>query len=414
LPASTSECSSMQSLDEKILEQVRRLMDERQAKLQTHLELREREHKAHMQELQIRLQAQMQAQMQQQLAIRDSEHQAQMQSLFTRVAQAETLFRSKCALKKRGKGTECECCGGTTSVHRHRMLGVDLDDRCRKQVETTKQGGRITERVELWGVLLRVILTSNPTNQEARDMLEAIEGKVGQKRQRTKESSDHEELCIIPETCSCCLDALGGNLPTTTLACSHEFHSECINKWLQTSGSKQVTCPICRAVDPKHCLPPSSSRKCYSIHDVQACDAGISAGCGPVDWGSIDDCSAQCSPVPSYGRPRSPALSATPSGTQSMDEDTIMNTPGEQASCGAVEFTCVAPIVTIPPCDSKRDDVCIKLEDTSCCYQKLSMDVSCETDFDKLDIQDVAVIDPTNDAPFSFIDLNSIGNVDFL
>merc|ERR1711934_561316 len=51
----------------------------------------------------------------------------------------------------------CSICGepGTgKDVHRHRELGVRLDGKCRKQVETFKHGGIITERREEWTATL--------------------------------------------------------------------------------------------------------------------------------------------------------------------------------------------------------------------------------------------------------------------
>lgn len=56
--------------------------------------------------------------------------------------------------QKRGKPKTlkgaCFVCSGSTAVHRHRDFDVYLDDRCRKQVETFKQGAIITERREAW------------------------------------------------------------------------------------------------------------------------------------------------------------------------------------------------------------------------------------------------------------------------
>merc|ERR1712216_515624 len=65
----------------------------------------------------------------------------------------------------KSSGKRCFICDGGTAVHRHRDLGIPLDDKCRKQVETYKQGGTITERRALWSQKLRQILP----NARARD-----------------------------------------------------------------------------------------------------------------------------------------------------------------------------------------------------------------------------------------------------
>jgi len=59
------------------------------------------------------------------------------------------LRNGKKAKPRLGNGRTCFICGGLGSgrdVHRHRELGVDLDGKCRKQVETFRTGGSITER----------------------------------------------------------------------------------------------------------------------------------------------------------------------------------------------------------------------------------------------------------------------------
>ena len=54
-------------------------------------------------------------------------------------------------------GRKCFVCHGSGNgrdVHRNRELGLDLDGKCRKQVETFRQGGIITERREEWKAAL--------------------------------------------------------------------------------------------------------------------------------------------------------------------------------------------------------------------------------------------------------------------
>lgn len=48
--------------------------------------------------------------------------------------------------------------------------------------------------------------------------------------------------------CSICMDSLCGGQANMKLPCSHEFHVDCIYKWVNAAGNK--TCPLCR----KDCL----------------------------------------------------------------------------------------------------------------------------------------------------------------
>lgn len=75
---------------------------------------------------------------------------------------------------KRARPTPAKCCavcGGSTGVHRHRKLGVTLDDRCRKQVETFQQGHQVCERRTEWIAFLRTM----PTHELAQRMLRELE-----------------------------------------------------------------------------------------------------------------------------------------------------------------------------------------------------------------------------------------------
>lgn len=51
-------------------------------------------------------------------------------------------------------------------------------------------------------------------------------------------------------TCSICLNELNSSCDIFCLPCSHSFHTECINKWLETQANSNsvCTCPECRHV----------------------------------------------------------------------------------------------------------------------------------------------------------------------
>lgn len=115
-------------------------------------------------------------------------------------------------------------------MHKHRELGVHLDDKCRKQVETFRQGGVITERRPQWCRQLREI----GANALARRMLEYLEG-APNKRKRGPE----DDKCA-DDTCSICQEQ--GDQPSMGLPCGHSFHQECIIPWLK----EKHTCPVCR------------------------------------------------------------------------------------------------------------------------------------------------------------------------
>ncbi|XP_047952962.1 uncharacterized RING finger protein C32D5.10-like [Salvia hispanica] len=62
----------------------------------------------------------------------------------------------------------------------------------------------------------------------------------GFKTRRIDDKDQHEE-----EVCSICLDNLySGSATVTVLDCQHEFHPDCIRRWLVDG---QNFCPLCKA-----------------------------------------------------------------------------------------------------------------------------------------------------------------------
>lgn len=140
-----------------------------------------------------------------------------------------------------------------------------LDDKCRKQVDTFKQGGTITERRQRWAEVLREVLP----NMRAQMMLEHIEGTAGpvdqqqvpqrgsvkRKRVHEEHTQQHSQLpvqvdaapsALECEQCTICHEHLHAvdrvhqcRLPCR---CRSSFHSACILPWLKKKGS----CPVCR------------------------------------------------------------------------------------------------------------------------------------------------------------------------
>lgn len=69
-------------------------------------------------------------------------------------------------------------------------------------------------------------------------------------------------------TCSICLNELNSSSDIFCLPCSHSFHTECINKWLETQANSNsvCTCPECRHVvfpppGPLSSVPPPPPRR---------------------------------------------------------------------------------------------------------------------------------------------------------
>lgn len=50
---------------------------------------------------------------------------------------------------------------------------------------------------------------------------------------------------VVAADCAVCLSSLKGGGGTAVLPCMHEFHGECVERWLAVPHFKS-TCPICR------------------------------------------------------------------------------------------------------------------------------------------------------------------------
>jgi len=53
------------------------------------------------------------------------------------------------------------------------------------------------------------------------------------------------------EECSVCMEVMGGACPVRKLACGHQFHHACIQRWLERNAS----CPLCKAETPCETSP---------------------------------------------------------------------------------------------------------------------------------------------------------------
>ncbi|CDP01858.1 unnamed protein product [Coffea canephora] len=68
---------------------------------------------------------------------------------------------------------------------------------------------------------------------------------TGSSEIRSRFGDDHEANCDQVEKICCviCLSRLKEGEEKRLLPCHHEFHRECVDKWLNTS---RKTCPVCR------------------------------------------------------------------------------------------------------------------------------------------------------------------------
>merc|ERR1711907_60825 len=139
------------------------------------------------------------------------------------------------------KRKRCAVCGDYSAVHKHRTLGIPLDDKCRKQVETHKQGGTIVERRAEWGAALRECLQKGP-NAAALKMLTYLEGEAANTDLSAKKPKLNGDPPVADTHCTICCES-HEHTAITTLPCNHSFHQKCIVPWLQEKPS----CPVCRA-----------------------------------------------------------------------------------------------------------------------------------------------------------------------
>merc|ERR1711998_427698 len=82
--------------------------------------------------------------------------------------------RKKPRAAVRDNGRRCSVCGSAGTgrdVHRHRELAIDLDGKCRKQVETFRHGGVLKDRREEW---LATLIATDNQSELSRNMIAAL------------------------------------------------------------------------------------------------------------------------------------------------------------------------------------------------------------------------------------------------
>lgn len=141
-------------------------------------------------------------------------------------------------LKRSSKSQDrcCFVCGQEGTVS-NRQLGVVLDDRCRKQMDVIKHGGKLTERKDMWE--RAIVHLRTPTAQMMADKLGVQLVDVDSQQNVTSCPAD-----VAGEPCAVCMEKMGLSCRIQTLECGskHTFHHECIESWLNESS----TCPLCR------------------------------------------------------------------------------------------------------------------------------------------------------------------------
>eukprot|EP00656_Telonema_subtile_P049851 TRINITY_DN62_c0_g1_i1.p1 TRINITY_DN62_c0_g1~~TRINITY_DN62_c0_g1_i1.p1 ORF type:complete len:353 (-),score=49.95 TRINITY_DN62_c0_g1_i1:405-1463(-) len=138
--------------------------------------------------------------------------------------------------KKAKQGRCCFVCGGQEGSVLNRQLGVVLDDRCRKQVDVIKHGGKLTERKELWERAIAHVQAP-----AARTIAQKLGvGMLDPAAHRVASCSEK----LAGELCAVCQEPmmLGARVQTLECGSQHTFHHECIGWWLVESA----TCPLCR------------------------------------------------------------------------------------------------------------------------------------------------------------------------
>lgn len=174
------------------------------------------------------------------------------------VAEVCDAVKQPPAKAKKASKFSCFVCGGVHNVHRHRDLSVHLDDKCRKQIETFKTGGTVTERRDDWMRALSNI-GENELAQKMRRALDEL-AKEAEKaangsfaslavaqspKQNFKKRRLETEQPAQCDNCAVCheaMDASSVEKPLLHTPCAHTFHKHCIIPWLQ----KEPRCPLCR------------------------------------------------------------------------------------------------------------------------------------------------------------------------
>jgi hypothetical protein len=78
-----------------------------------------------------------------------------------------------------------------------------------------------------------------PSPDEIKNIINAI---PSFKFEEKKKSSSQKDDANSKESCAICLDDLQTGQMVKALACSHKFHSSCINFWLK----QKLKCPLCK------------------------------------------------------------------------------------------------------------------------------------------------------------------------
>jgi len=162
----------------------------------------------------------------------------------------------------------CFICGGNDGPVLNRQLGVVLDDRCRKQMDVIKHGGKLTERRDMWE---RAIVHLNcPTAA-------LLAQKLGVKL-IDPQCNFNVQACnerIAGQICTVCQEpmVLGSRVQTLECSSRHIFHHECITSWLQTNK----TCPNCREDVKPPGSTPHQPVECCKFQRTGSGDSGLLA-----------------------------------------------------------------------------------------------------------------------------------------
>jgi len=163
--------------------------------------------------------------------------QTHVQGMLSKMEASALPPAKKAKRSVRSQERHCFVCGGHEGTVLNRQLGVVLDDRCRKQMDVIKHGGKLTERKPMWE--RAIVHLSTPAAQ-------MLAGKLGL---ALVPSSAQQNVTSCPAdiagmNCAVCMEKMGLSCRIQTLECGskHTFHHECIEPWLKES----TTCPLCR------------------------------------------------------------------------------------------------------------------------------------------------------------------------